>query len=346
MVFFVTLHWGEGFESAWGSSSGWAGNSGSGWGVIDRLGQSLWAGREDAFSQSGSGWAGNSSWAGGSTEAGGSAQLGRFVDVVVVVRVGESLWASVSDWAGNSDWSRDWCVFSDLSVVRISWGDGISEFAEAGSTVFIHIDSSQKSEDVLLDDWDVVSSEEVVEGIEINDTISGISDNFVGGSKTEVVSGDEFFLLLFNLSGEGGFLVEDLGKAEFNFVWEDFIISNVVAVSLSADSSDNRVGSWENDFEEIAIRESAISGGGVLGKDVSDVLFEDVEVVFSEEVDDLVNGEVRGGKTSESLEGSVWFEGRSFSEDLSGDFDVLFTVGDGVEEISELVFSGDADHWC
>ena len=79
-------------------------------------------------------------------------------------------------------------------------------------------------------------------------------------------------------------------------------------------------------------------------ENVSDVLFEGDDAVFSEEVDNLVNSEASSSETSDSLEGSVGFEGRTFSENLSGDFDVLFAVGEGVEETGELVFSGETDH--
>jgi len=80
-------------------------------------------------------------------------------------------------------------------------------------------------------------------------------------------------------------------------------------------------------------------------EEVADILFNGNEVVFSEEVNDLVDSEGGSGKTSDTLESSVWFKARTFSEDLSGDFDVLFSIGKGVKEAGDFVFSGKSDHF-
>lgn len=337
VVFFVTLHGRSNIESAGASASGGAGNRSSGGGHVSRGGQS----------SLGAGF--NSSGAGRSSEAQGSSEgrfLGRFREIVIIVRVGES-GSSVSGRSGSSkSGSSGGGVFTESSVVRVSGEDTFAEFTVGDSGISVNIDSSQDGEDVLFNDGDTVLGEEAVESIEVASAEVAFSDGFISGSQVEVVSGDEVFLEEFDLSGKIDFLVEDLGKTEFNFIRKDFVISNVVAVSLGGDGSEDAVGLGEDDFEEIGVRQSTVSGGGVLLEDVSNILFEDDEVVFSEEVDDLVDREGTSGETSDSLEGSVGFESRSFGKDLSRDFNVLFSVGEGLEDGSELVFSGDAKHGC
>lgn len=113
---------------------------------------------------------------------------------------------------------------------------------------------------------------------------------------------------------------------------------------MSADFSNVRVVSGENNFQEVSVRKSSVNTSAVLLEDVSDILFKNDELVFSEEINDLVNSQRVGGKTGESLEGSVRFKSGSLSKDLSRDFDILFSVGDGLEKASELIFGGKADH--
>jgi len=337
VVFFVTLHGGSSFESAGASASRGTGDGSSGGGHVGGSGQG----------SLGTGF--NSSGAGRSSDAEGSSEgrfLGGFSKVVIIVRVGES-GRSVSGRSGSSEGrSNGGGVFTESSVVRVSGEDGFREFTVGASGISVSVDSSQDGEDVLFNDGDTVLGEEAVDSIEVESAEVAFSNRFVGSSQVEVVSGDEVFLEEFDLSGEIDFLVQDLGKTEFNFVGEDFVVSNVVAVSLGGDGSEDAVGLGEDDFEEIGVRQSTVSAGGVLSEDVSDILFEDDEVVFSEEVDDLVNREGASGETSDSLEGSVGFESRSFGEDLSGDFNVLFSVGEGLEDGSKLVFGGDAEHGC
>jgi len=336
VVFFVSFHGRSSFKSAGASASGRTGNASSGGGHVGGSSQgSLGAGFN-------SGGAGRSSDAQGSSEG---RFLGRFSKVVIIVRVGELGGRSGSGRSGSSESGSDGGgVFTKSSVVGVSGEDSFAEFAVSASGISVSVDSSQDSEDILFNDGDTVLGEEAVDGIEVASAEVAFSDGFVSSSQVEVVSGDEVFLEEFNLSGKIDFLVEDLGKTKFDFVRKDFVVSNVVAVSLGGDGSEDGVGLGEDNFEEVSVGQSAVSAGGVLSEDVSNILFEDVEVVFSEEVDDLVDREGASGETSDSLEGSVGFESRSFGKDLSRDFNVLFSVGEGLEDRGKFVFSGDAEH--
>lgn len=115
---------------------------------------------------------------------------------------------------------------------------------------------------------------------------------------------------------------------------------------MGGDFSEDGASLGEDNFEEVSIRESAVNTRRVLSEDVSNILFDGDEVVFSEEVNDLVNSEGSGSKTSETLERSVRFKSRTFSKDLSGDFNVLFAVGEGLKVVGNFVFSGETDHVC
>ncbi len=337
VVFFVSFHGGSNIESAGASASGRAGNASSSGGHVG------------GSSQSSLGGGFNSGGAGRSSDAQGSSEgrfLGRFSKIVIIVRVGDSGRSSSGRSSSSEGGSDGGGVFTESSIVGVSGEDSFAEFTVSASGVSVGVDSSQDSEDILFNDGDTVLGEEAVDSIEVASAEVAFSDGFISSSQVEVVSGDEVFLEEFDLSGKIDFLVEDLGKTEFDFVRKDFVVSNVVAVSLGGDGSEDRVGLGEDNFEEVGVGQSAVSAGGVLSEDVSDILFEDVEVVFSEEVDDLVDREGASGETSDSLEGSVGFESRSFGKDLSRDFNVLFSVGDGLEDRGKFVFSGDAEHSC
>lgn len=93
-------------------------------------------------------------------------------------------------------------------------------------------------------------------------------------------------------------------------------------------------GLGENDVQEFSVRDSSITVKVEDFNEVVDIRLEDGEVVVSEEVVDFEKREGRVGVSVDSLESGVRFEIRLFSEDLSDDFDVFFTISDGFEEMS------------
>jgi len=130
----------------------------------------------------------------------------------------------------------------------------------------------------------------------------------------------------------------------FDFVAEDFISSDEVGFSLSDNLTEDTVGLGEENVEELSVSESVVSLSVLLLEDESKFSFSNGDLVFSEEVNEVDESDVAEGVTVDSLEGSVWLKSGLFTEDLSDDFDLLFTFSDGLEEISELELGLDAWH--
>jgi len=130
----------------------------------------------------------------------------------------------------------------------------------------------------------------------------------------------------------------------FNFVAENFISGNKVGFSLSGNLTEDAVSLGEEDVKELSVGESVVSLSVLFLEDESEFFFSDENLVFSKEGLEVSSEDMTKGVTVDSLEGSVWFESRLFSEDLSEDFDLLFTISDSLEEISELELGLDAWH--
>jgi len=100
--------------------------------------------------------------------------------------------------------------------------EAFGELGEGDLAVTVLVNSSEESEDVAFSGVDVVSLEEEVEGIKVNESGSVFVDDLEGIEMVVVVSHGEVFLQEFDLSEVVDFLIEDSGEGPFSLVGEAF----------------------------------------------------------------------------------------------------------------------------
>jgi len=284
------------------------------------------------------------------------------VDVVNVVKVGE-LFSSLRSIGGGSKlggalssqrrsnstgWGSDSSSWGSngggASVEGVLGGDGIVELRETELAIVVLVSTTEESKDFLFSSSGTVFLEESVDGVNVNRAESVNVNSLEEGKGIEVVTVSEVLSEDFSLVGKVDFLFEDTSKAVFNFVAENFISGNKVGFSLSGNLTEDAVSLGEEDVKELSVGESVVSLSVLFLEDESEFFFSDENLVFSKEGLEVSSEDMTKGVTVDSLEGSVWFESRLFSEDLSEDFDLLFTISDSLEEISELELGLDAWH--
>lgn len=252
-----------------------------------------------------------------------------------------------ADWGGDSTgWGGKSCGGGEDSglVEGILCSDSVVKLREAELAIVVSVGTTEEGEDLVLGGRDAIFLEEGVDGVNVEGAKSVDVSNLEEVEGIEVVTVSQVLSEGFNSEGEVDFLLEDTSKGVFDFVAEDFVSTDEVGFSLSDDLAKDAVGLGEEDVEELSVAESVISNGILLLEDESELLLGNRDLVFSEEVDEVDGGDVAEGVTVDSLEGSVWLESSLFGEDLSDDFDLLFTVGDSLEEVSELELGLDAWH--
>jgi len=229
-------------------------------------------------------------------------------------------------------------------VEGILGGDRVVEFREAKLAIVVLVSTSEEGKDFVFSGRDTRFLEEGVDGVKFGRTASVSIDNLEEVEGIVVISVSKILSEDFNLGGKVDFLFEDTSKRVFDFVAEDFVSGNKVGFSLSDDLTEDAISLGEEDVKELSVSESVISLGVLFLEDKSDFFLSGDNLVFSEEVQEVDGEDVTSGVTVNSLEGSVWLESGLFSEDLSEDFDLLFTIGDSLKEISELELGLDAWH--
>jgi len=228
-------------------------------------------------------------------------------------------------------------------VEGVLGADGV-ELRETELAIVVSVSTTEESKDLVLRGSDAIFLEEGVDGVNVEGAKSVDVSNLEEVEGIEVVTVSQVLSEGFNSESEVDFLLEDTSKGVFNFVAEDFVSSDEVGFSLSDDLAEDAIGLWEDDAEELSVAESVISNGVLFLEDESELSFGNNNLVLSEEVNKVDGGDITEGITVDSLEGGVWLKGSLFSEDLSDDFDLLFTIGDGLEDISELELGLDAWH--
>ena len=222
--------------------------------------------------------------------------------------------------------------------------DGVVELREAELSIVVLVSTTEEGKDFRFSGSNTVFLEVVVYGVDVEGTESVGISNLEEVESIKVITISQVLSEGFSSGGEINFLFEDTGKSVFDFVAEDFVPSDKVGFSLGYDLTEDAIGLWEEDVKELGVGESVISLGVLFLEDESKFSFSNSDLVFSEEVNEVDESDVAEGVTVDSLEGGVWLKSGLFSEDLSDDFDLLFTFSDGLEEISELELSLDAWH--
>lgn len=135
-------------------------------------------------------------------------------------------------------------------------------------------------------------------------------------------------------TGEVNFFLHDRGHGEFDVAWQAVKPADAATRSIQSDVSQNIVLARKKHLDELLIGQSI---GAITVEKLEELecftLSDVVAGVVSEEVNDLVAGDVGGAGTVHPLESGVQGEVGDAAEALPCHFDVPLTLADGDKQV-------------